>query len=221
MCDCIKRTGDETGVTRAMNPFDKILVEDKVDVYLEEDSVYSVRVEGGKNVITLIKTEVENGTLRIRNDNKCNFMRSYKKKISVYIKTPRYREITHNGVGNVYCTRPLKSDTLTYHVFNSGDLYLDVDNTYLIGGNNGMGDVIASGKTNYHLVYCHGEGWVNAKNLQTETSDLVLLTSGLTYVNASNSLIVLIERTGDVYYNGDPPVIDLKRNGSGQLIKGF
>lgn len=221
LCDCVKRTGEESSLTRDVSMFENVEVHDKVEVYLEEGPAYQVRIEGGKNVIKLIKTDVDNGTLVIKNDNKCNFMRSYKRKIKVYVTTPRYKFIVHDGVGTIYCSRPLKSDSIEYRVYNSGDLHLDVDNTHNFGKVNGMGDIYMGGKTDYHLVYVHGEGWVNAKDLQAKVSDLVLKTSGLTYVNASQALIVLIERTGDVYYNGDPSVVNLKRTGSGQLIKGY
>jgi hypothetical protein len=221
LCDCIKRTGEETSVSRALPGFDRITVEDKIEVFLLEGPEFHVRIEGGKNVIKLIKTTVENGMLTVKNDNKCNFTRSYKKKIKVYVTAPRYAEIIHNGVGNIFCPEPLKSDSFVYHVVNSGDLHLNVDNTFFKGGNNGMGDIYAKGKTNMHNVYTNGEGWVNCQNLQTERTHMVIKTSGRSYINATVEVAALIERDGDVFYNGDPPTVTRTGNGKGKLIKGY
>ena len=221
LCDCIKRTGEETFITRNLEGFDKIDVEDKLDVYLQEGNESSVRIEGGENVIKLVKTKVENGVLTINNDNKCNFTRSYKRKIKVYVTTPRYKEIIHNGVGNIYCTDTLKSDSITYHVVNSGDMHLKINTNYIIGGNNGMGDIYMYGNVKKHVVYTNGEGWVNCQELNTDATHMVVKTSGRCFVKVNTELHALIERDGDVYYKGDPSNISRSGNGKGQLIKGF
>jgi hypothetical protein len=217
LCDCFKGTGDDVTVTRELSGFDRLYIEDKLDVRITEAPVFEVTVEGGKKVVGLIKTKVVDGELRISNDNKCNMMRSYKRKITVHVKMPKLRWIVHSGLGTVSCGNAFTNDTITYQIFSVGDLHLDVNNGMVIGGINGMGDIYLRGTTYKHLTNVKGEGFVYADELKTNISDLVLSTSGLTYVNVSDQLIVHIYEGGDVYYRGNPPVIQKVITGTGQL----
>ena len=100
-CDCIKRTGEIVMVTRSVKPFDKIFAEENVNVFITEDSVQEVKVEAGENIEPLIDTEVTDGILYIRNRNKCNWARSYKKPLNVYIRVKGLKYITSNGTGTI------------------------------------------------------------------------------------------------------------------------
>ena len=84
--DCFKPTGTiETRVIE-VSDFQHVVVFDKIDLYLTQGPNFEVKLEAGKNLFMNIKTTVSNGTLTIDNINKCNFVRSPKKKIVAYIK---------------------------------------------------------------------------------------------------------------------------------------
>ncbi|HWY36888.1 MAG TPA: DUF2807 domain-containing protein, partial [Nitrosopumilaceae archaeon] len=105
-------------------------MQDKLDVYYTQsyDSSYEVSVEGGKHLVNLIKTVVVDGELRINNENKCDFMRSYKKgSIKVHVKSPHINTITNNSVGNFYSVNTITENTITYDIQNSGDVMLLVN----------------------------------------------------------------------------------------------
>lgn len=218
MCDCFKSTGKDVTISRDVIPFDTIQVYDKVDVYVHEEAAFSVKIEGGKNVVGLISTEINNNTLTIKNNNKCNFVRSYKKRIKVHIGMPKVNWIRHSGIGNVYSEGVLTTDTITYQIFSSGDVYLNVNNQYLRGGIHGMGDLYLKGNTNYHNTNVKGEGFIHAEDLATQTTDIVAITSGETRIQVNGTLIALLEQSGNVYYKGNPPVIQKTIKGKGQLI---
>ena len=219
--DCFKTTGKETSVTRNLDTFDKILVFDKLEVILIEGPLHSVRLEGGENVLSLVKTEVKGGQLEISNHNTCNVVRSYKRKIKVYVTAPKYSEITHRGVGEINSFDTLHADHLIYRVLNSGNLRLTVDNAQMSGVLNGMGDFNCSGKSDHHTVNANGECHVNCGNLTTKNSDYLLKISGPSYVNVSSELKVIIRNTGNVYYTGNPSQITKDITGTGKLISGF
>src|SRR5690349_19772036 len=98
--DCIKRTGQSTTVIRTLPPFDKIYLKDNIDVFITQGNTPEVRIEAGSNLISLVKTEVDSGVLRITNDNRCNWARTYKNgAIKVYITMPVLRFLWHFGSG--------------------------------------------------------------------------------------------------------------------------
>lgn len=217
-CDCFKTTGNDITINRDISSFDTVFVKDKVDVYLIEDSIFKIEIVGGANLVALIKTDITNNKLSIRNENKCNVVRSYKRKIKVYVHAPKLKGIIHRGVGNIYCENELKSDTIFYQVFNSGDLHLSVSNIYLFGGANGIGDVHVKGNCTKHLSNINGEGFLFAEELKTNFSDLYLKTSGTSKVYATDELRVVLTESGDLYYKGNPSTITKTITGTGQLI---
>ena len=221
LCDCFKGTGKDIREQRILPAFDKLYVEDRFEVYIKEDTAFLIQVEGGENLIPLVKTSVENNTLKITYNNKCNAVRSYKRRIKVYISAPRFSEITQNGVGNIYSIGALQTDSVYYHILNSGNIFIHIDNTYLAGGLNGMGDFYGSGKTFKHICNVNGESWVDCRNLETEISDLYMKTSGSTYITVNQSLNVIIKQSGNVYYNGNPAQVIKQIDGTGKLIQGY
>lgn len=101
MCDCFKRTGPIVRESRDLSGFDRIMVENNVNVFITQDSVFKVEIEAGDNIEALIKTEVVDGTLYCRNKNRCNWARSYKKPLNIYITMPVIKYITSDGTGNI------------------------------------------------------------------------------------------------------------------------
>ena len=219
LCDCFKSTGSETIIYRDLtNSFDTVLMKDKLDVYLIEDTIDKIEIHGGKHLVNLVHTDVANNKLTITNNNKCNFVRSYKRRIKVYVHVTNLKSIVQNGVGNLYCVNDITSDSLTYQIFNSGDLHLKVNNLFLRGGVNGMGDIYAEGTTLIHNSNIKGEGFLFAESLNTQTSDLIMKTSGTSKITANSQIILTLTQSGNVYYHGNPSVIQTSITGSGKLI---
>jgi hypothetical protein len=218
LCDCFKSTGHEVSVYREISGFQNVSMEGKVEVHIIESPVFEVKIVGGQHVVGLIKTEVVDGELKISNHNKCNMMRSYKKKIHVYVKMPKVGWLRNHGLGNIWCDNALTTDTVYYQVTNSGDIHLKVNNMAVMGGIHGMGDIYLDGATAYHNSNINGEGFLHGENCKTDVSDLVLITSGVSKVDARVKLIVNIEQSGDVYYTGNPGVIQKTITGTGKLI---
>jgi hypothetical protein len=221
LCDCFKSTGKETTISRDIKGFDRVTVNDNLDVYLSEGTEFSVKVTGGKNLVNLVKTVVKDGTLEITNDNKCNFVRTYKRRLKIYVTLPKLSEVTHRGVGTIYSENTFTTDSVIYHVFNSGDLHLKVDNLFLLGGINGMGDFYGSGKTKKHLLNVNGESWMHCEDLETETTDVVAKSSGWMYFKVSTELRAILKAAGNVYYNGSPAAQYVEITGTGKLIQGY
>src|SRR5690348_5293144 len=78
LCDCAESTGSPTQETRSLSSFDRIIVDNNVNVVLSIGP-QQVTVEGGKNLLPNITTDVANGALTLKNKNICNWLRSYKK----------------------------------------------------------------------------------------------------------------------------------------------
>ncbi len=216
-CDCIKRTGTIIIEKRDIQGFDKLYIEDNLTVFLTQDTNFSVKVEGGKNIVPLIKTELNNGTLIIKNNNRCNWTRSYDKPLNVYVSMPVINTITMDGTGKIVGTNTITTDTIDVQVKNSGDIELTVNNKKIISRMHGSGDVTLHGTTIDHFSDIGGAGYLQCENLFTAYTYLHTYTLGLCYVRCSNSIDCKIDYKGDVYCYGNPSLVTKKINGSGQL----
>ncbi|MDP2386102.1 MAG: head GIN domain-containing protein [Bacteroidota bacterium] len=221
MCDCFKGTGSETSETRELGAFDEILVQDKMDVHISKGTNYSAKIEGGKNVIKLIKTKIENGVLTLSDDNRCDFTRSYKKKITVYITVPNLNRIQQDGLGDVYMDTNFVCDTFRYAISNSGNLHLDINSTIVFGGMHGNGDIFMKGIVGENVVHAIGQGFYHGYDVTANNVILTLRTSGKMEVNVNSFLKIdmLNRSTGDILYKGYPTSIYKNIQGTGKLVE--
>jgi hypothetical protein len=220
-CDCVKSTGSDSETYRNIIDFSCIDAKDKMDVYLTQGPNFEVKVKAGKNLQNLIKTELDGETLKVFNNNKCNWVRGYKHKISIYITAPYFKYIKNEGLGTIKSTNTITQNEISLRVENSGDVKLDVDANTVICSTHGNGDVYLSGKTlNLQSDYT-GTNYLFATDL--EVKNYIYLHSvsiGHAHINApENGLMdIQIDRSGNIYYKGNPTTINLKRKGEGNLI---
>ena len=218
MCDCIKRTGPIVTQQRPLSGFDEIFVEDNLDVFITQDSIFEVTVEAGKNLRGMITTEIREGTLYIKNNNKCNWARSYKEPHNIYIKMPIIKYITSNGTGDIKSTNVITNNTFDVRVENSGNIELMVNNAQVVSHIFGAGDLILHGYTNEHLSDIGGTAFLKCQDLQTKHTYLHTATTGLCYVSASDNFECKIDDIGDVYCYGSTKIVEKQINGKGQLF---
>lgn len=217
-CDCIKRTGSIITETRAINGFDKLFVEDNLNVFITQGSVFEVKVEAGDNLVPLIKTEVSDGTLFIRNKNRCNWTRSYDKPFNVYVKMPDLKYLTSDGTGKIKSLNTITTPSFDVQIKNSGDIELVVNNSKVTSHIHGSGDLTLHGHTIKHDCDIGGTAFLNCKDLVTNSTYVHTFTTGLCYVNAKDSLDCRIDRIGDVYCYGSPLKVEKVLKGEGQLF---
>lgn len=221
LCDCVKGSGSSTVEKRELRGFTTLKIEDKVDVYFYQtaDSSYEVTVEAGKHLLKLIKTNVVNGELQIKNDNKCGFMRSYKKdKIIVHVKAPHLYYITSDATGNFYSATTITDSILEYDIKSSGNINLDVNCAKVLGHMHGAGDVTLTGFTSTHYVASTGQSFINAESMVAGYTYIYYNSSGKAKVNVTGQLDAEITGSGNVYYTGNPGTVSVKTFGKGQLL---
>lgn len=217
MCDCIKRTGEIIDEKREVASFYKIKAEDNVNVFITQDTIQEVVVRAGKNIVPLIETAIEDGTLIIRNHNRCNWSRSYKKEISVYIKVRSIKWIINEGTASITSLNAIVQDTLDIQTTNSGDLDLKVNTSRLVSHIFGSGDIRLSGLTYEHSCNVGGTSYMYAKGLETGYTYIDTHTIGPSEIWCNGMLICVIERKGDVHCYGHPTTVNKTIKSTGQL----
>jgi len=204
--DCLKSTGTIITEKRNLPDFNSIFIEDNIDVYIVQDTFRNVKIEAGKNIISNIKTEVTEKTLFIKNANKCNWVRSYKKKIKVFVTTNDLTTITHDGEGLITSNDTLKTDTLFLHITGAGDIRFNINAKLIWLDMYVLGNVELSGVTDRLNASVNSFGHLLTKGLICKECNILSTGEGDAYVYCKETLKATIKHVGNIYYYGNPEV---------------
>lgn len=218
--ECFDSAGAVSSVERKAVSFHQIDLFDNIDLVLTQDTTEKIRVKAGANLQPNIATEISDGTLVIRNNTTCKWLRSPHEKITVHVSFKTLDRINFDGSGNVRAT-----DTLHLHHLR-------------ISSNTGAGNVELTVNTQLLMAYIHHENadyiirgiadqchtYTNARGT-IDFSDLKVRHYNIGYSAPKNTVIQATERIdaeiyfkGNVYYKGDPEVKTIYHD-AGRLIK--
>ncbi len=219
---CVKSSGENTIETRTVNAnFTEVVLNNKINLIIKQDSTFSLKVEAGANLLPLITTEVSGNLLTIKSDNKCSFLRSYNKAINVYLSTPNITKINYKGQGDI-----LSANTLTFPNFEiqsdkaTGSVNLGLYcNSLKLLQHTGPADFTFVGQAENTYLYSNGNGWFHFENYSSNHVHVNSAGTGDMLVKANTSLLVELSAIGNVYYYGNPTVTIASHSGSGEIKK--
>ena len=218
---CVSNSGPIIRQTRDIAGFNQIVLNDNVSLILTTDSVQSLVVEAGTNLLGGIGTKVENGLLTISNSNSCNWLRDYSKPINVYLSMQNVWKIEYNASGDISTTGSLKLDSLTVEVWG-GCGTIDMSLNIFKGNfslNMGTANFKLRGLSAITSVYVKDYGFFDGRDLETGYTFITSNGSNDCYVRVSASLEATIGSIGNIYYTGDPPKVKENIVGAGKLIR--
>lgn len=113
---------------RAVQPFTKIANSSSVDVYVKQGSPQRVEVDGRKDAIQNVLTEVSGGQLRISTKDAHGLwiFGHDKNKYAVYVTVEKIDQLDMTGSGSLIAQGPLTGADLAMTLRGSGDLDAEV-----------------------------------------------------------------------------------------------
>jgi len=225
---CFKKPGEQTTIERTLPTFTHLRIHPNMEVILVPDTEHKMFVRGGKNLVNHIHTSTDkNGFLHIINENKCSFLKSYKKqKIVVEVHFVELKQLFFEGTHDLTTQDTIKTSNFILDIIDgSGTVHLTTDCGQLeVYQGHGYGNFIIDGKAKQALLSIQSNGFGNTTNLKVDTFLIVNNKSPVrSYVNADGVLdfYVQIEKmAGDIVYTGNPQNIHTNLYGKGQLING-
>jgi hypothetical protein len=201
--------------------FDQISMYNNVNLVLSQGLNTSIMVEGGSNLLSNITTEIgDDKTLTIRNNNKYNWVRSYDKEITVYLQVNHLWKIRYESTGDITTIDTIHQDSLRIDAWGgSGKINMTIDcgTSWLIMQYGSM-DFDISGLSGVTYVYNGSYGPFHCLALKSYITFITNNGTNDCYVNAIERMDAEIRSLGNIYYTGDPPILNSKVTGSGQLI---
>jgi len=218
--DCFQSAGEYKTIERELDDFAFIELNDYIQYEFLQAPYYKVIITSPGNLIPDIETEVNNGKLVIHNRNTCNFVRSFKKKITIRICSPNFTTIQNYSTGDIRSVNVIQSSKFIMenrHAAGVHELEMDAD-TVDIRTHAGVCDVVLTGRANDVYLFNQGLGIVDARALIAPKAYVNNSSVNKVFVNSSDYLFAVIRSSGSVYYSGSPELIDLDTEGQGQLL---
>ena len=224
--DCLQTQGDLTSNTLELPFFDKIRLEENVELILTQSATTSVTLTTGENLRNDVDVFVENETLVARDNNGCNFFRDYNVtvlKVSspniVSIINGSSFEVRSNGILN-YPTITLRSLVIPgFQLRKNGDFRLQLNSDKISVVANGSSVFYLSGQVEELGVSFSDElPRLEAKDLKAQHINIRHVSSNHAFVNPQQSLTAELRGSGNVYSFNRPDTTDITELYTGRVI---
>lgn len=200
VAETVYGSGTVVSEEREVPFFSQIHLKGTGKVILTRSASQSVRVNTDDNIMGHIRTEVENGKLVISRERK-NIRPTV---LTFYIAAANLEGVSISGSGDITGNEEFNSESFYADIAGSGDIAIKVSATRLESNISGSGSIYLSGSVNSYDATITGSGDVDAFELQTRDSSVVITGSGNCRVNVSDLLRAKITGSGDVLYKGHP-----------------
>jgi hypothetical protein len=201
--------------------FDKVSINNNVNLVLTQGQNTSITVEAGKNLLSEITTEIgTDSMLTIRNLNNYNWVRSYDKKITVYLQFKKIWLIRYETSGDITNTDTIRQDSLRIEALGgSGTIRMTIDcGTTWFKLQYGSMDFDISGHSGVTYISSSSYGPFHCLGLESYYTFIGNSGTNDCYVNAIERIDANISSQGNIYYSGDPAVVNSAITGTGQLV---
>ena len=217
---CLSSAGGVGSETRTLETFNQLEVSGNLNVeFYPDQNQFSAEISGGNKLIAGIETKVEDGVLKINDNNRCNWLRSYKNKMTVKIYGNQLSKLTYFAAGTLVFKDTLTTPTFLFEAWDaSGDntLLLNTQETY-IKLHTGSANVTLAGKTNLAYYYSLSTGFIFGQGFRCNDGIIAQHGYGDMYINPTINLRGEITKIGNVYYPGNSKT-DVLITGTGQLL---
>jgi len=201
----IRGNGNIKSENRTAGHFNSIDVSGSIDVYVKQDSVFSVKVEADENLLEYIQVLDEGDVLRIRTERGYNLDGS--KDIKVYVSSPSFKNFEASGACNIYGENQIiAAEMLSINLSGSSDVKMDVKTPKVEADLSGACNIQLKGETKDFKVQGSGSTDIKCMELMAENVDIDISGAGDAEVYASIKLNVEVSGAGDVKYKGNATV---------------
>jgi hypothetical protein len=193
--------------------FTSIAVQGNFDVRLELGPEQRVEVEAPGDLISLLKTDVNEGRWTIRTEECFNS----KVPFVVRITAPELKAVDLQGSGTVEGRTRSGSGTLELTLQGSGDMDLAAEAGSIKAIVQGSGDIALAGSCTDLEATVQGSGDIVGKDLVSGNARVTTMGSGNISVNCTGTLVARTMGSGDITYHGVPGSLDQEISGSGSI----
>lgn len=205
-------------------PFQEVELNSVFEVYLIQDSTYSLKIAADEGVIKNVIFSLEEGVLTIENTSNIKWINPGSNKVKLYIRSNRLRAIRPNETCYMKSLNPIISDEFKIIMGHHPklaeiDLELNNDTFYYWNNHQCGGKLTLTGKTRRLMAYTFGYMSIDAVGLSADYALLENNSKGDCNVWVNHKIECSIRGVGNIYLYGNPGEVVLNEQTSeGELI---
>ncbi len=221
--DCFSGSGKEVVIEQELANFDSLIVADVFDVHLIQDTINQIKIEGHKNFAESVSFNISENTLVLKSEHKCKFSKPEKAKVTIFLRVKKISKIRLTSSSKLFSDNVLENDSeiglVSEAKYTEADLKLNCKVFYFWNIHLNGGKIKLSGQVDRLKLWNTSLNSVDAKDLIAKNVIVSNNSKADCTVRALKSLDCTIKNTGNVYYYGNPEVINLNSSvGKGKLI---
>lgn len=216
-CKKISGKGDVVKETRNITGFTGISLSLDAYTYIRQDTVYKVEILAQQNILDVIETPLEGGSLVVK--LKDHTVLGPHDAITVYISSPVVNSLNISGSGSIEGNTLISASYLDMVISGSGNIKLTgIAVIGLYTNISGSGSIsVAAGTVSNEDLNISGSGSIDVLGPVSDTVNAKISGSGSISVTAEKLLNGTISGSGNILYLGNP-VVNSHISGSGSII---
>ena len=186
-----------------------------MNVYISQGNETRVVVKADENLLDIIRTEVENHTLKVTTSE--NIRRASSKK--VYVTVPEISAITSVAGSNVFSENVLHSKQLEVSGSAGSNIKLEVDAGELNASASAGSNIKLEGKTKSFTGKASSGANIKAEGLTTGDCNVRASSGANLWITVTDNLEAKANSGGNVIYFGQPKSTDTESSSGGNIVK--
>ncbi|WP_105983092.1 head GIN domain-containing protein [Nonlabens agnitus] len=226
--NCTQTAGDIQSFEVEVEPFDKVVIFERMGATFKQGPVQRVVVTTGENLFNDIDVKVIDGQLQIVNNNGCNVIRDYGiTQIEITspnlteIRTSTGEDIKSEGVLNYPNLTLLSEDASVEEDFynTDGDMRLELDTQNLTIVSNNLSYFYLSGTVeNADITFLEGDGRIYAEDLEIQNARIFHRGTSEWRMDVKQNIAGTINGYGDVILKTRPTTVNVDVTWRGRII---
>ena len=184
---------------REVSDFTKVAVEGSTNIHITKGSSFDLSVKAYQNLLPYLKTRVENNTLIVKYENSTSVGNDNSQ---VFITMPVLEGLSATGSGDIDVKGVFEhTPDFDAHISGSSDISIE------------------HARAENLVLSISGSGDFKSFGLSIEEANVSISGSGEVEITVNKKLKANISGSGNVFYKGNPIMIDNNISGSGKVIK--
>jgi len=213
----IHGSGNVVTDSRTFSNFTGVEVGSAIELYVKQDSAYSVKVETDDNLQQYIEIDQSENTLRIRERRNVNLRPTGA--IKVYVSAPQFTYLDVSGASRIIGQNVLSnSSRLDIGLSGASSGELELKTPQVKAGISGASTIMLTGETKDLSIEASGASGAKCFGLLSENADVDASGASHAEVYGSVKINAIASGASDVYYKG-AGAITKDESGAGSVRK--
>lgn len=207
--------------TRSLKSFDGVKISSGIEATLIQGSENKINIEVEGIELDKIETSVENGTLKVKIDEKWWKMGWNKKRkviVEVYF-SEELEEITATSGASIYAKETIESEELSLDASSGSKIDISIDNHSVDCDVSSGASIMLDGNTDHAKIDVSSGSTMKGLDLEVNEAILSASSGASIKINVNDKIKANASSGGSIKYDGNPSNTNINKSSGGSVRK--